>query len=145
MIDHIKSFYPVSSDNFTIVYRYKDSGANISDFCGVTEEMQQQYRSLADSPASANAGQSSSGCLLLEIATDADYEWYQHYGSNSRNEKLAIINMAEGVFVNTFDIYLRVGYQNVWTTSSDPYTGSGASSAKADQLLNQLRNQAENR
>ena len=66
----------------------------------------------------------------LEIATDADFEYYQDMGSNlvdTYSEIFSVLNIIEGVYESTFDLRFVVTFQNVWTTSSDPYTSSNAS------------------
>ncbi|MDR1224128.1 MAG: M12 family metallo-peptidase [Tannerella sp.] len=73
----------------------------------------------------------------LQIATEADYEFYQKNGSNiqSANETvLSALNLAEGVYESTFNLNFIITFQNVWTTSSDPY-----SSTDSHTLLNQFR------
>lgn len=73
----------------------------------------------------------------LEIATDADFEYYQDMGSNlvdTYSEIFSVLNIIEGVYESTFDLRFVVTFQNVWTTSSDPYTSSNAST-----LLSEFR------
>ena len=61
----------------------------------------------------------------LEIATDADFQFY----ANSMNRDLietykyilSVLNVVEGVYKSTFDLRFIVTFQNVWTTS-DPYS-----------------------
>ena len=77
----------------------------------------------------------SSACLIAEVATDADYEWYQTYGSFSNAYILSIINIVDGVYSSTFNTRMVITFQNYYTTSADPYSGSTTS-----DLLNEFRN-----
>jgi len=73
----------------------------------------------------------------LQIATEADYEFYQVMGSNIINTYsyiFSILNLIEGVYESTFDLRFKVTFQNVWTTSSDPYTNTTSS----ETLLNEF-------
>jgi hypothetical protein len=73
----------------------------------------------------------------LQIATEADYEFYQNCGSDpqSANESiLSALNLAESVYESNFNMNFMITFQNVWTTSSNPYT-----STNAETLLNQFR------
>jgi len=64
----------------------------------------------------------------LEIATDADYEFYQIHGNNTNSYILSVLNVVEGIYQSTFDMKFIVTYQNVWTTQSNgyPYTSTSA-------------------
>jgi hypothetical protein len=73
----------------------------------------------------------------LKVATDADYEFYQNRGNDvtaTYSYVFSTLNLIEGVYESTFDLRIIVTFQNVWTTSNDPY-----SSTDANTLLNQLR------
>ena len=74
----------------------------------------------------------------LQIATEADFEFYQVMGSNIANTYsyiFSVLNLIEGVYESTFDLKFIVTFQNVWTTSSDPYT----STTSSETLLNEFR------
>lgn len=60
-------------------------------------------------------------CLILEIATDADYEYYQAFGSNTNNRILGDINNIQPVYEDSFGMELTVVFQNVWDNINDPY------------------------
>ena len=65
----------------------------------------------------------------LNIATDADYQFYQARGNNMlavNNYILGILNIAEGVYESTFGIKFIVTFQNVYYTNSQPYTSNDA-------------------
>ncbi len=59
---------------------------------------------------------------VIEIATDADYEWVTRFGgvSKANSEILSIINLAEGVYERQLGLTFSVTFQNAWTTP-DPY------------------------
>lgn len=63
-------------------------------------------------------------CEILEVATDADYEYFLEYGGNTMTRILGEFNNIQGVYETTFDLDLVVVFQNVWTSSNDPYTST---------------------
>ncbi|MFV0392350.1 MAG: M12 family metallo-peptidase [Paludibacteraceae bacterium] len=74
----------------------------------------------------------------LQIATEADFEFYQAMGNNLANTYsyiFSVLNLIEGVYEATFNLKFVVTFQNVWTTSNDPYTSTTSASA----LLNEFR------
>jgi len=79
----------------------------------------------------------------LRIATDADYEFYQIHGSESNNKILAVLNQIESVYTSTFNIKFRVVFQNVYSTSADPYTFQFDLS-ETNSLINQFRTEWNN-
>jgi len=59
---------------------------------------------------------------IIEIATDADYEYVQVSGgaTQANNEIVNIINMAEGVYERDLGLTFDIVYQHAWI-SPDPY------------------------
>lgn len=57
----------------------------------------------------------------LEIATEADYEMFQIYGSAIGDVILTDINRADGIFTRYFNLNLVLSFQKFWTTPEDPY------------------------
>lgn len=77
-------------------------------------------------------------CYVLSLATDADYEFYQYYGSQSNNEILSIVNMIDGIYETSYNLTIIVVYQHVWTSSNDPYSGDPLSLSGSDLLVYEL-------
>lgn len=122
---------------FFVVYYEKDVINKDDIYCGVTSEEEKRF--LEKLPKPADTGLRASQCKFLKIATDADFEYFQIYGASANAEILNIINLIEGVYINTFDVAPRVTFQNVWTTN-DPYTGDPSTDPGSELLVNQLRN-----
>lgn len=59
----------------------------------------------------------------LDIATDADGEYYQRYGSPGTLDRItAIINGVDGIYRSELNLYLRITFQQVWDDpDDDPY------------------------
>lgn len=61
-------------------------------------------------------------CHILQLATDADFEYYDQYGHSTNNRIQDILNVVEGLYIEAdFHIDIEITYQNYWTISRDPY------------------------
>lgn len=102
--------------------------------CGVAE-----IKKITQSQSnSLTTGRATTTCRVLEIATEADFEFFQANGSNvttANNSILATLNQVEGVYQTTFNIRFLVVFQSVWSTSSDPFTIFGGTPV-VDELAN---------
>jgi hypothetical protein len=89
---------------------------------------------------SVNVNTADPCAYYLEIATDADYEYFINAGGsgivNTFQQILSVLNAVEGAYATTFNLKIVVTFQNVYTNSSScPYTSSDGST-----LFNQLKN-----
>lgn len=128
-----------SNKNIIVIYQAKDQKENNSSSCGVTNEQEQAFLSRVQTSALA-VRSGASTCRILELATDADFEWFQQYGSNSNNEILSIVNMIQGTYQNNFNLEIVVVFQNVFTTASDPYTANPLTNSGSLALVAEVRN-----
>ncbi|MDR0733152.1 MAG: M12 family metallo-peptidase [Dysgonamonadaceae bacterium] len=84
----------------------------------------------ADNLSNNNISHSATLCTYyLTVAIDADYEFYQDRGSNvteTYSYVFSVLNLIEGVYESTFNLRFIVPFQNVWTTSNDPYSSTDA-------------------
>ncbi len=76
---------------------------------------------------SANAVNSPQTLRVIEIATEADFQYVTALGgANQANAEIAgILNMAEGVYDAELRLTIRIVYSHFWTTP-DPFTGVNA-------------------
>jgi len=60
----------------------------------------------------------------VDLATEADFEYFTTFGSATaaNNEILSIMNQVEGIYDSHFGLQFTIVFQNVWSTSGDPYT-----------------------
>jgi hypothetical protein len=74
----------------------------------------------------------------VDLATEADFEYFQASGSNAaaaNGEILSIMNQVDGVYQAEIGLTFKVIFQRVWTTAADPYDATTLSA-----LLDQVRN-----
>ncbi len=71
---------------------------------------------------------------VLELAIDADVEFYAIYGADSTTEIESIVNMVDGIYEAELGITIQIVSLNVWQSEPDPYTSTDSGS-----LLGELR------
>lgn len=76
---------------------------------------------------------------IIDIATEADYEYYLRYGSATNSRIASIINSAQVIYERDLGLRFNIVRQRVRTTSSQPYTSSDS-----DVLLEQLTTEVSN-
>lgn len=72
-----------------------------------------------------SAGDIVASCSILELATEADFEWFQFYGSSVPASIAAInalMNQVEGLYCSDLNVRFFLTNQNVQTLAVDPYT-----------------------
>jgi len=82
----------------------------------------------------------NAGCISLELATEADYEYYAIHGEGTNELILSILNEVEGVYSSTFGLNIEVVYQSVHMVQNDPFPDAMSTSG---YILSQFRNHWE--
>lgn len=126
IIDQLKYVLDDSSipGNQVIIYRidsvYEDNGVCFTDDKNGKDTPHKDSKETSN-PKSLLV---PTTCEIIEVATDADYEYFLEHGGNARTRILAEFNNIQGVYETTFDLDVVVVFQNVWTFSNDPYTST---------------------
>lgn len=78
--------------------------------------------------------------LLAEVAIDATYDWYAHFGSVPAAENYILNLMAQvsTIYENEVRVQVQVPYLRIFTTPADPYTDG---TTDTSVLLNELRSE----
>ncbi|MGN5955534.1 M12 family metallo-peptidase [Sphingobacterium lactis] len=136
-IDSLEKVTGLKTHRNTFITYSENDVINLEDaWCGVTDDHEKKMRNdILDQllPMINN-------CRFLKVATDADFEFFQRNGTNTNLRILGIFNNIEALYQNTFNVTIRVVFQNVWQTVNDPYTGDPTTQAGSLQLVNELRN-----
>lgn len=72
----------------------------------------------------ATGSPSTSALKIIQIATDADFEWFGRFGSQSNSKVSSLLAAVSAIYQTDLGLTLDVVRQNVWTTSSQPFTTS---------------------
>lgn len=70
-----------------------------------------------------------------DLATEADWEYYNRFGGSTASQIQGIVNQVDGIFDDDLGLKLNITFQSVWSTSSDPY-----SHTDPEDLLVQFKN-----
>jgi hypothetical protein len=116
-----------------IVYDMADVVETEPGTCGVSAA--ERFAKGADFVSKTAAGVVGTS-QRFDIATEADFEYVNALGgaTNATNEIITILNQVDGVYQAEVGLTLSIVFQNVWTTSSDPYSSTDAST-----VLNEFR------
>ena len=98
--------------------------ANLSELanmkCGMKHPPVAPTMKAASSEAPAR---SAATYQIVEVATDADGEWYAYYGASANNRIATIINAANTIYQRDLGIEIAIASQHVWTeVGGDPYS-----------------------
>ena len=122
-----KDYTKNSSDESLIVYKSSDIILEDETFDYINDALKPPKDSIGQDILMRSTAASYVPCSsYLQIATDADYEFYQAKGSNlakTYSDIFSVLNIIGGVYESTFDMKFIVTRQNVWTTTS-PYTAT---------------------
>ncbi|HEX8291286.1 MAG TPA: Calx-beta domain-containing protein, partial [Pyrinomonadaceae bacterium] len=124
-----------------LFYRESDVVGGNAAACAVQTLAGRVGSKLEAGASAADGGQAAAPPLSpkrqADVATDADFEYFQASGSSAtaaNNEILSIMNQVDGVYQAETGLTLKVIFQRVWTTQADPYDASTLSG-----LLDQVR------
>jgi len=140
-------YSPSANQREYLFYKESDVIKRLSGKCGVTvaEKIGAEVERVQSSTFQTSSRLSTSVHTELitpqrevELATDADFEYFQALGSTTAvfNEILSIMNQVEGVYDAEIGLNFRIVFQNVYTTSENPYPDIGDAQAELDRFRN---------
>jgi len=121
-VEPLGNFLPSADRAELVVFRHSDIKPGQEWRCGVSRRLQEGRDRLEARAASTD----TTTTYTVEVATEADYEYVQYWGSASaaNQEIQGILNQVEGVYETELKLKLEIVYQHAWTRSSDPYSGT---------------------
>jgi hypothetical protein len=108
----------------TVVYREADVRVEHRGECGA-RGLARHVDALAGGTALERAPAktaASDGLRIVEIATDADFEFFRANGTSTNAVIEGIINQVDGIYQSELGIAFTITRQHVWATADDPYT-----------------------
>jgi hypothetical protein len=120
-IEPARKYSRFASEDELIIYRETDLRNDYGFFC---ETSVGQKIERGKEIAAVNSTNRFSPLRVIEIATDADFEYVTALGSSAQanSEILGILNMAEGIYETELGLTFSVVYQHTWSTQ-DPFGG----------------------
>ncbi|HUP42256.1 MAG TPA: M12 family metallo-peptidase [Thermoanaerobaculia bacterium] len=140
-IDPLRDYVANAPMHALVVYREADIRPEGGGLCGVGGALSAVPGLGAEAgPSLAGPGVIARGHTTLrrlQVATDADGEYYQRFGNPGTFDRIkGILNNVDGIYRNQLNLYISITYMQAWTNpSTDPY-----SSNDAVTNLNQFRN-----
>ena len=131
-IEPLRNYFPSAEVAEHVVYRHSDVKPGQEWRCGLSHRLQEGKDRLEARAATTD----TTSTYTVDVATEADYEYVQYWGSASaaNQEIQAILNQIEGVYETELKLKLEIVYQHAWARSNDHYSGT-----VADELLEQFR------
>ena len=131
-IEPAKKYSADAAAGEAVIYKAEDS-LNTSPFFCETDIPTQIERGAAVAQAGTIE---AAPYRVIELATDADYEYVQALGgaAQANSEILGIMNMVEGTYNAELGLSIRVVFQHTWTTP-DPFAGD-----TTNVILNAFKN-----
>ena len=131
-IEPLRNYLPSAEAAELVVYRHSDVKPRQEWRCGVSKLRRGMNQV---DQAAVQASRDATTTYTVEVATEADYEYVQYWGSAvAANQEIeSILNRVEGVYETELKLKLEIVFQNAWNRSNDPYTGTDG-----DKLLDQF-------
>ena len=122
-IEPLRNFLPSAEASELVVYTHSDIRPGQEWRCGVSN-LKRGVNQVDQ--AVVQAALDTTTTYTVEVATEADYEYVQYWGSaDAANQEIrGILNQVEGVYKTQLKLNLEIVYQHAWTRISDPYSGT---------------------
>lgn len=133
-IEPVSQIVKSSQSNDFVIYRTSDMKQTANITCQA--DHLESNTEMVENDAQLKSG-SSVGCYTLELAIEADYEYYQIHGDEANEVILSIMNEVEGVYASTFGLDIAITYQGLYTSANDPYSDSITTSG---YIISEFRN-----
>ena len=132
-IEPLRNYLPSAEAAELVVYRYSDIKPGQEWRCGASNIKRGIHQV---DQAAVQAARDTTTTYTAEVATEADYEYVQYWGSGeaANREIISIMNQVEGVYETELNLKLEIVFQHAWSRDNDPYTGTNG-----NDLLDQFR------
>ena len=121
-VEPLRNYLPSASPGELVVYRHSDIKTGEALKCGLSlpKRLQQGVDRVA---AQAEAAIPTNYNYIVDVATEADYEYVQALGGSveANREIESILNQVDGVYQSELSLQLRIVFQNTWATEENPY------------------------
>lgn len=130
-----RNFADQSRASDYVFYKGSDVIEGAQGFCGAT--MDGKLKAEVGRLAAKASESLTTGNRQIELATEADFEYFTFFGSSAaaNAEILSIMNQVDGLYQSELGITFQIVYQHTWATSDDPYN-----STVSDNILTEFTN-----
>jgi Metallo-peptidase family M12 len=128
-IEPARKYSAVSDTSDYLLYRDSDLRPDLPKTCGATldKQIKLEASKLTSNSSSGETPEVFSPFKVVEIATEADFEYVSALGGSSaaNGDILSIMNAVQGIYERDIGLTFSVVFQHTWATASDPYNTSG--------------------
>jgi hypothetical protein len=122
-----------------VLYKASDVRPDIARVCGtLEEEISRGAKDIASNVSASAAPEVFSPSKVVEIATEADFEYTSALGGSAaaNNDILSIMNQVQAIYQRDIGLTFSVVFQHTWADPNDPYTTSGDAVAVLNEFTN---------
>ncbi len=125
-IEPLRNYLPSAEAAELVVYKHSDIKPGQEWRCGASK-LKRGINQIEQ--AEVQAARDTTTTYKVEVATEADYEFVQYWGSAeaANREIRSVLNQVERVYEQELKLKLEIVYQHAWTRRNDPYTETDAS------------------
>ena len=125
-----------------LLYKASHVRPDITRTCGDTldEQVNREAKQFVSESSAGITPQVFSPFKVVELATEADFEYVSQSGGNATTTNsniLGIMNQVQAIYERDIGLTFTVVFQRAWNTA-DPYSTSGPDPSAAVNLLNSL-------
>jgi hypothetical protein len=122
-----------------LLYKASDVRPDQTRVCGtLEEEISRGAKDVATNVSASVAPDVFSPYKVVEIATEADFEYVNAAGGSSatNNEILGVMNQVQAIYQRDIGLTFSVVFQHTWASANEPYTASGDAVAVLNEFTN---------
>lgn len=142
-IEAANKYTPAAGATDYLLYKASDVRPEITKVCGTLEdEIRRRAKeigaNLSVHPSSGVAPDVFSPFKVVEIATEADFEYTSALGGSAaaNNDILSIMNQVSAIYERDMGLTFSVVFQHTWADPNDPYNASGDAVAVLTEFTN---------
>jgi hypothetical protein len=141
-IDPLSKFAPGAPATRVVLYRDADVHHDFEGTCGTSQIEQAAKKLIKQSQFERNLMSNAVNPTqrVIQIAAEADFEFFQINGTNTGSFIIGTINQVDGIYLRELNLRNLLTFLHIRTTNvNNPYTSSDP-----ETLLDQFRNHWEN-
>src|SRR5437879_11244131 len=138
-IESARKYSAAARGSDYLLYKASDVRPDIRKTCGtLDEEINHEAKLFLSRASTGVTPEVFSPFKIVEIATEADFEYVSALGSSSaaNNDILGIMNAVQGIYQRDIGLTFTVVFQHTWSTANDPYNTSGDAAAALNEYTN---------
>lgn len=124
-IDPLLKYEKGADPSEVVLFRDSDVRSDAATLCGSGDLAHRADQLGVEPPEKALIAAPTLG--RADLATEADVEYYSIYGASTNNHIEGVINGVDGIYRGDLALTLRIVYESVWATETDPYSSTDPS------------------